>query len=94
MKKKITKDQFKKEYAELKRKFKAVKAELKRIRKEFAPFCRRAEKLARRAENSLYIEEPGVPIKPAFKKLDDMLDNVFEWSMARDAVGDAAECIP
>ena len=94
MKKKITKEQFKKEYAELKEKFGAVKAELKKIKAELTPLCRHAEKFARLAENSLYIEESGVPIRPAFKKLDDMLDDVFEWSMARDAVGDAAECIP
>lgn len=92
--KKITKEQFKEEYAELKKKFGAVKAELKKIKTELTPLCRRAEKLARRAGNSLYIEEPGAPIKPAFKKLDDMLEDVLGWTMARDAVVDAAETIP
>lgn len=91
MQKKITAQQFKEEYAELKKKFGAVKAELKKIKTELTPLCRRAERLARRAENSLYVEEPGVPIRPAFKKLDDMLGDVYTWSMTRDAVMDALD---
>ena len=92
--KKITEKEFRAEYAELKKKFKAVKAELRKISKELTPFRRRAEKLAKQTENSLYIEEPGVPIKPAFRKLDDMLDDVLGWTMARDVFLEATEAIP
>ena len=94
MKKKITKEQFKKEYAELKEKFKAAKAELKRIRKELAPFCRKADDLFAKGERSLYIEEPGVPVKPAFAALDGMLGDLGEWTMAKDILGDAIREIP
>ena len=91
MQKKITAQQFKEEYAELKTKFGAVKAELKKIKTELGPLCRRADALFRKAERSLYSEAPGKIVKPAFRGLDRMVDDIIGWSMARDAVMDAAD---
>lgn len=93
MRKKITARQFKEEYAELKTKFGVAKAELKKIKAELTPLCRRADALFREAERSLYSKVPGKIAKPAFKGLDSMIDDVIEWSMARDAVMDAADIL-
>ena len=91
MQKKITAQQFKEEYAELRKKFGAVKAELRKIKTELTPLCRRADALFHKAEMGLYSVSPDGTVKSAFRGLDRMVDDIIEWSMARDAVMDAAD---
>jgi len=78
MKKPITKKEFVQQHAELKKMFKDVKKALRVVHQLTKPLVKRASKLYKKGD-TLYIEEDGKPIRPSFKTLPKLMDDLEFW---------------
>ena len=93
MQKKITAQQFKKEYADLRDKFGGVKEKLAQIKKELTPLRRDANRLFKKSERNLY-EDSNCGCRPAFSGLGKCMENLIDWAEAWDIVAEAARFLP
>ena len=94
MRKKITAQQFKEDYANLRDKFSDAKKRLIQIKKELVVLNRDARRLYRKSNRDLYINVPNAWPKPAFSDLNKYMENLGDWAEVWSIVEDAIRFLP
>ena len=94
MRKKITVQQFKEDYANLRDKFSDAKKRLIQIKKELVVLGRDAQRLNRKSNRDLYVDVPHDWPKPAFSSLNKCMENLGDWVEVWGIVADAIRFLP
>lgn len=94
MRKKITAQQFKEDYANLRDKFSDAKKRLIQIKKELVVLGRDAKRLYRKSNRDLYVDVPNDWPKPAFSGLDKYMENLIDWDNTWGIVANAIKFLP
>lgn len=94
MRKKITAQQFKEDYANLRDKFSDAKKRLIQIKKELVVLGRDAKRLYRKSNRDLYVDVHNDWPKPAFSGLNKYMENLRDWAEVWGIVEDAIRFLP
>ena len=94
MRKKITVQQFKEDYANLRDKFSDAKKRLIQIKKELVALGRDAKRLYRKSNCDLYVDVHNDWPKPAFSGLDKYMENLIDWDNVWGIVANAIKFLP
>ena len=91
---KTTKQQFKKEYTDLRDKFISVKEKLVQLKKELVSLRHNAKRLFKKGEHALYTEISDAWLKPEFGGLNKCMTNLIDWAETWDIVAEAVDVLP